>query len=141
MTPPAKATLPLLHLFLGIGQLLLFGGFAVARQLGFKAEVDGSAAFQNGVVYVTGGVALLMLFVAYFILKPRAPRLRQGQSVQEYWTTPGAMVAVRVWFVCEGASIFAVMGYFLTGAPVAVTVTAIAIVAYWLLGPNAFAKP
>ena len=142
MTPPAQATLPLLHRFLGIGQLLLLAAFVAIRMLGVAPALDGPPSFQNSVVYGMAGITVVMLFVAFFVLKPRVPERRGGQSVAEYWTTPeSATKVLPVWFLCEGAGVVSVIGYFLTGAPVALLMAAIALTAFWLLGPNAFAKP
>ena len=49
-------------------------------------------------------------------------------------------MAFLVWFLMEGAGMMAAVGYLLTGQPVSVVAMGVAIVAFWLSGPNAFAK-
>ncbi len=45
-----------------------------------------------------------------------------------------------VWFLMEGAGMLAVVGYFVTGEPIAAIAAGLTIVAFWLCGPNVFAK-
>ena len=91
--------------------------------------------------YMLSGFCGMLVAVALFILKPRVPDRRPQQSVEAYWSAPevGAKVFV-VWFVMDSAGMMAAVGYFLTGELVSAVAMGLAIVAFWLCGPNVFAK-
>ena len=64
------------------------------------------------------------------------PDRSPGQSVDEYWSTPATVASIMtVWFLLEGAGTIAAVGYFFSEPA-----TGAAIVAFWLCGPNVFAK-
>jgi hypothetical protein len=93
------------------------------------------------IAYTISGVSVVLVTVALVFLKPRVPERRAQQAVEEYWSTPEVNQSVsRVWFLVEGASTLAVVGYLLTGELVVAIVMALGIVAFWFCGPNVFAK-
>jgi hypothetical protein len=142
MAPPGQATLPILHRFLGIGVALLAVVVVGLKLAGVAPLMNVPEAGAKVIVYIFTSASFLLLFLAVFIFKPRAPERRAGQTAAEYWTTPDmAMPALRVWFLLEGAGILAMVCYMATGAAIALIAAAVAILAFWKLGPNAFAKP
>lgn len=142
MAPPGQATLPMLHRFLGIGVALLAVVAGVLRYLGLVPLLNDAPDAARVVGFAFAGLTVAMLFAVFFVFKPRVPERGGGQRVADYWTTPeSASPVLLVWFVNEGAGVFSVIGYMLTGEPVVALTAAIAIAAFWLLGPNAFAKP
>jgi hypothetical protein len=68
-------------------------------------------------------------------LPPWGPRSSNtGQCLQS------VRKVLLVWILLGGAGTLAATGYLVTGNPVSAIVTGLAIVAFWLCGPNAFAK-
>ena len=137
---PTAATPVTLHLFLGIGLVGLTMAFVVLRYLGIP-EMPRPGRITPVVAYALSGLALVLAAVALVVLKPRVPGRPPEQPVGEYWATPEVVGKVMpVWFLVEGAATIAAAGYFFTGAPVCAIVAGALIAAYWLCGPNAFAK-
>ena len=137
---PTAATPVTLHLFLGIGLVGLTLAFVVLRYLGIP-EMPRPGRITLVVAYALSGLALVLAAVALVVLKPRVPGRPAEQSVGEYWATPEVVARVMpVWFLLEGAATIAAAGYFFTGAPVSAITTGALIVAFWLCGPNTFAK-
>ena len=95
----------------------------------------------TSMLYMLSGFCVVLMAVALFVVKPRVPERRPQQSVEEYWSTSevGAK-ALLIWFLMEGVGMMAAVGYLLTGQPVTVVAMGLAIVAFWLCGPNMFAK-
>lgn len=135
------ATLPVLHRFLGIGLVSLAASCLVLRYLGI-ASMPRHDSVTPVIAYTLSAFGVVLAAVALVVFKPRVPDRLPGQSVEQYWSTPevGAKV-LPVWFLLEGAGIMAAVGYFFTGEPVSAVATGVAIVAFWLCGPNVFAKP
>ena len=135
--PPANA--PLLHRLLGIGLVLLAAVFFVLTIVASHRSCGRQQPCADCVHVVrvgrrAGAVALLFF-------KPRVPERRPEQLVEKFWSMPEVSAKVSlVWFLMEGAGVLAGVGYLLTGEPVTALVMALAIVAFWLCGPNAFAK-
>jgi hypothetical protein len=93
------------------------------------------------VAYGFSALALVLAAVALVVIKPRVPGRPPEQSVNEYWSTPEVLAKVLpIWFLLEGAGTLAAIGYLFTGEPVTAITTGAAVVAYWLCGPNVFAK-
>lgn len=93
------------------------------------------------VAYVFPGASIALLAVSFLVFKPRVPQRSMGEPVEQYWSTPQVVAkALPIWFLMDGAGIIAAIGYFLTGEPVSALVAGLAIVAFWLTGPNVFAN-
>jgi hypothetical protein len=91
--------------------------------------------------YVLSASAVVLAAVAFLILKPRVPDRPSAQAVEEYWATPDVTAKILpVWFVLEGAGTLSAVSYLLTGEPVSAVATLLTIAAFWLCGPNLFAK-
>lgn len=135
-TPP---TAPLLHRSLGIGLVMMAAVMAFLRYRGVAPTLPPESITL--ILYTLSGLCVVLMAVALFVVKPRVPDRRPQQSVEEYWSTPevGAK-ALLVWFLMEGVGTMAAVGYLLTGQPVTVVAMVLAIVAFWLCGPNMFAK-
>ena len=130
----------MLHRFLGIGQTLLATAFTLlvwTHVAPFLKEPDAGQLIG----YIMAGISVTMLGVAYFVLVPRVPVRDPSMPVAAYWATPElATKALRVWFVMEGAAVFAAIGFFLTALPITAIVMVFAIAAFWMTGPKVFAK-
>ncbi len=142
MTERATAATPVtLHLFLGIGLVGVTLAFVVLRYLGIPQMPRHDDGITPMVAYALSALALVLAAVALVVLKPRVPGRPSEQTVGEYWSTPEVVARVMpVWFLLEGAATIAAAGYFFTGAPVSAITTGALIVAFWLCGPNVFAK-
>jgi hypothetical protein len=135
-----SATFPLLHRFLGIGLLAMAAVLAVLRSLGMAPPL-GAGAVTLAIAATISGIAVVLAVVALFVLRPQVPDRAPGQMVEQYWSAPGVGTkVVSVWFLMEGAGMLAVVGYFLTGEPIAAIAAGLTIVAFWRCGPNVFAK-
>jgi hypothetical protein len=132
------ATVPLLHRFLGIGLVMVATVFITLGYLGIAPLLprEGGSVV---IAYAMSGFAVVLGAVALLFLKPKAPERKTGQSVEQYWSAPETSARVLpVWFLLEGAGTTAAIGYLLTGEPVSLVVTALAITVFWLCGPSAF---
>ena len=141
--PPTtpQANVPLLHKFLGIGMVLLAGAFIVATSMGFAPLLLEGDDVTQVLAYTLPAMSTILVVAALFVFKPRVPERTPGQTVDQYWATPDVAAKVLlVWFVLEGGGTLAAVAYLLTSAIVAAIVMGAAIVAFWLCGPNAFAK-
>ena len=97
---------------------------------------------SNLMAYGISAIALLVGIVAVVFVKPRVPERRPGQSLDAYWLDQNvASSAMLVWFLMEGAGILATIGFALTGHILTAVTMCLAIVVFWMTGPNAFARP
>ena len=137
--PAAPATAPLLHQSLGIGLVMMAAVMSFLRYRGLAPTLPPDSL--TSIAYALSGFSVVLVAVALLVIKPRVPDRRPQQSVEEYWSTRevGAK-AFLVWFLMEGAGMMAAVGYLLTGQPVSVVAMGVAIAAFWLSGPNAFAR-
>jgi len=136
-TPSPPVTLPLLHRFLGIGLVTTVAILVFVRNLGLAPP----ASWGSPIAYVFPGASVALFAVSFLVFKPRVPQRPMGEPVEQYWSTPQVVAKVLpIWFLMEGAGIIAAVGYFLTGEPVSALVAGLAIVAFWLTGPNVFAN-
>src|SRR5687767_334039 len=137
--PTTAATAQPLHRSLGIGLVMMAAVMSFLRYRGLAPALPPDNI--RLIAYALSGFSVVLVAVAVVVIKPRVPDRRPQQSVEDYWSTPevGAK-AFLVWFLMEGAGIMAAVGYLLTGQSVAVAAMGLAIVAFWLCGPNAIAK-
>jgi len=140
MTTTNPPTVPLLHWFLGIALVVFAAVCLILKYLGI-APILGHDSVTLMMAYTLSAVAVLLTVVALFVFKPRVPDRPTVQTVEQYWSTPevGAK-AMLVWILLEGAGTLAAVGYCLTGEPVSAIATGLTISAFWLCGPNVFAK-
>jgi hypothetical protein len=137
---PTTPTPVTLHLFLGIGLMAVTVALFVLRYLGIP-QVPRHEGITPMVAYGFSALALVLAAVALVVIKPRVPSRPPEQSVNEYWSSPEVLAKVMpIWFLLEGAATLAAIGYLFTGEPVTAITTGAAVVAYWLCGPNVFAK-
>lgn len=131
-------TVPLLHRFLGIGLVMVATVFVTLNYVGVAPLLPREGA-SAAIAYAMSGISVVMGMVALLFLKPRVPDRKAGQSVEQFWSAPEAGAKVLpVWFLLESAGIAAIIGYLLTGEPVSLIVSALAIAAFWLCGPSVF---
>jgi hypothetical protein len=139
--PDRTATPALLHLFLGIGLMILAVLFTVLNYAGVGPLLKADPDATKVMAYVFAGLSMAMTMVAFVVLRPRVPSLASGQTVEQFWKTPSSVAPVMlVWFVSEGAGVFACVGYLLTGSVVVALAMLIAIAAFWMSGPQAIVK-
>ena len=142
MSNPQPATVPMLHRFLGIGITLLAVVFIVMTALGFAPLLATDDETTPMFGYGLSGIAIVLAVVALLVYKPRVPERRPGQTVEQFWTDADAVQTIMpVWFLLEGAATLSAIGFLMSGEPVALLTTGLAIIAFWMTGPNAFAKP
>jgi len=134
----SQASPALLHRFLGIGLVVLAAVFFGLRSRGIP-EVRPPGQVTSTLAYAMSGIGVLMAAVALLVLRRRVPASRHGQSEDQYWARPEVAAAVMpVWFLLEGASIIAAVGYLFTAAPVTAAAAGILMAAFWLNGPASF---
>ena len=141
MPTQIPVAVPLLHRLLGIGMVAVAVAFVgIGLVLGpLLGEPDEAS---NLVGYAMGGFALLEGIVALMFMKPRVPERRPGQSVDAYWSDQNIASRVHtVWFMVVGAGILSTVGFALTGHLLPAITMCLAIVVFWMNGPNVFAKP
>jgi hypothetical protein len=136
----ANSPIPLLHPFLGIGLVVLAAECLILRNLGI-VPVLGHDGVTLVMTYTLSAIDVGLAVVALFVFKPRVPDRASGQSVEQYWATPevGAKV-LPVWILLEGAGTVGAVAYCLAAEPVSGIATGLTIAAFWLYGPNVFAK-
>jgi hypothetical protein len=134
------ATIPLLHRFLGLGLLALAAAGFVLVYLGVGPLLRPDSLSRT-LGYVFSGSAVVLAAVAFLIFKPRVPDRPSTQTVEEYWATPHVAIKILpVWFLLEGAGSLSALSYLLTGELLSAVTTFLTIGAFWLCGPNMFAK-
>jgi len=123
----------IIHAALVIGQILVGVTFF------FLLRVQGQPLAGGGplIGYVTAGLAIVNLTVAFGLLRSRIPQRRMDQSPGDYWSNNEARgPAVVIWAVVEGSGLFCWIGYVMTGSIVPAVVGALAIVALIMLRPS-----
>ncbi len=143
MEPGASHANPqMLHRFLGIGVSSMAAIFVGLSFAGIVPLLEGAEDLTAVLAYAFISVAVLLVLVALAFLKPRVPQRTAGQSVQQYWATVAiASRALLVWFVLEAGALLAAIAFLLTGHPATAVAMAGAIAAFWLTGPDTFARP
>jgi hypothetical protein len=93
------------------------------------------------IAYAPSVIAVALVAVALFVLRPRVPGCVPGQSGEEFWSAPemGGKV-LPIWFLLDGGGMIAAVGYILTSQPVSAFAMGLAIASYWWCGPDRFAK-
>ena len=140
MATTQQATPQLLYKFLRIGVSVLALVFVGLRSAGFAALMPADD-FTRIVAYVMSGITGILLIVGVFVLKPRVPARKPGQSTAEYWSTPETVKQIMlVWFLIEGAGVFSAVSFLMTGHAAAGATMVLAIVVFWIVGPDTFEK-
>jgi hypothetical protein len=134
------ATLPVLHRILGIGLMTTTVVFLALRYLDIPPTLPHDRVMPV-IGYTLSGLGVVIAAVALFVLKPGVPDRSPGESVEQYWSRPeiGPKVMM-VWMVLEASGVMAGTGYLLTGKPVTGIAAGAVIGAFWVCGPNVFAK-
>jgi hypothetical protein len=118
---------------------MMAGVMSVLRYRGLAPTLPPESI--TSIAYTLSALCVVLVAVALLVIKPRVPDRRPQQSIEEYWSTPGVGAkAFLVWFLMDGAGMIGAVGYLLTGETVAFAAMGVAIVAFWLCGPNMFAK-
>lgn len=138
---PAQPGPGLLYHFLRIGVSVLALVFIVLRLAGLPPLLRPDPSSEL-IAYVLAGIAMALLAVGLFALRPGVPARRAGQSSAEYWSAPKTVQkAMLVWFVIEGAATLASVGFLMTGHLAAAAAMVVSIVVFWMVGPETFEKP
>ena len=128
----------LLYHFLRIGVSILAAIFLVLRLAGVPPLLHADPT-SDVIAYVISGIAVVLVLVGVFVLKPGVPGRKAAQTPAEYWATPKVVQkAMSVWFMVEGAATFASIGFLMTGHWVASAAMILAIAAFWFVGPETF---
>jgi hypothetical protein len=114
-----QANIPILHRFLGIGQVIVAAVFLVLRYLG-AAPILSPDEGGSVIGYALAGFGMVLLAVALLVFKPRVPARRPE-------------------FLMEGAGILPAVGFLVTGHAVPLIVMGLAIVVFWMSRPDALA--
>ena len=75
--------------------------------------------------------------VVSIFLSTRVPRLTSGESADSFWKRAGPPALI-VWAFLEGAGLLAIVLYSHTGSRAAISVAAVAVLAFVLLNPAYF---
>jgi hypothetical protein len=135
-----QASPQLLYKFLRIGVSILAAVFLALRFSGFAPLMPADDGSQL-IAYVMSGIAVVLVLVGVFVLKPRVPARRPGQSSTEYWSTPKTVQqAMAVWFIIEGAATLGAVGFLMTGHAAAGAGMVLAIAVFWIVGPETFER-
>jgi hypothetical protein len=120
--------------------VLVSGVSLVLTYLGI-APILPAGTVTPTIAYVPSVIAVALLVVALFVLRPRVPGCPPGLSVEEFWSTPemGGKV-LPIWLLLDGAGMIAAVGYVITSQPASAFAMCLAIAAYWLCGPDLFAR-
>ena len=99
-----------LHTALLIGQLVLAGVLEFVRWR-TGALTDDLPAIGLWMA----GLSAMAIAVGALVLRPRVPRREPHVAASAFWTQDAMNRAILLWFVLEGATVFALVGYLLTG--------------------------
>jgi hypothetical protein len=109
-------------------------------RIGLKPLLPADPA-SDLVAYVIGGIAVVLVLIGVFVLKPAVPARRAGQTSAEYWAAPKTVQkAMSVWFIVQGAGTLAAVGFLMTGHAVAAAAMILAIAVFWIVGPETFER-
>ena len=127
---------------MAIGVTALGAIFIVLIALGRGPIMPPEPGSPPWLAYAFCAISVVLVVVALVGLKPRVPERRPGQSVDQYWSDPAfAAHVTRVWFALEAAATLSALAVFMVGGPITMLAMGLAIVVFWMTGPNAFAKP
>ena len=87
-------------------------------------------------------VSLAAVAIGLFVLKPRVPSRQPGQSIDQFWASSDSVGPINLfWFVMEGGAVLGAISYLMAADTASAAVMLIGVGAFWLSGPNLFAKP
>jgi hypothetical protein len=122
-----------LHTSLLVGQIVLAGVLAFVRwKTGLIIEDMPSIGLWMA------GLAAISIAVAAWVLRSRLPRREPGITTPAFWTQATMSKAILLWFVVEGATVFSLVGYFLTGVPAAAAIALAGVLLFAWLRPAYF---
>lgn len=131
-SPGAARAIRIIHAALVIGQVLVAATFFLLLRM--QGPLAGGSPLIG---YVTAGLAIVNLTVAFGLLRSRIPQRRTDQSPEDYWSTNEARgAAVVLWAVMEGSGLFCWIGYLMSGSIVPAAVGALAIAALITVRPS-----
>jgi hypothetical protein len=127
-----------LHQLMGGFLIVLAGGYLCVTYL---RGTPAAAPETPPIAYAPSAVGAVVMLIALLVLKRRAPARRSDQTTEQYWSMPQVRQGVPLfWFVLEGGAILTTVGYYLTGGWMPMILMGLAIVTFWLCGPDAFTK-
>jgi LPXTG-motif cell wall-anchored protein len=137
--PATQGSPQLLYHFLRIGVSLLAAIFLVLRFAGLAPLLPATGS-TDLIAYVMSGIAVVLVLIGVFVLKPAVPA-RRGHTTAEYWATPKTVQkAMSVWFIVEGAATISAIGFLMTGHAVAAAAMVLSIAVFWIVAPETFEK-
>jgi hypothetical protein len=129
---PARAVRTL-HTALALGQLMLAGVLEfVRRQTGVL--IDDLPAIGLWMA----ALSAMTIAVAALVLRPRVPRREPNVASPVFWNQQSMNRVIQLWVVLEGATVFALVAYFLTGVVPAILVAAAGVLLFALVRPAYF---
>ncbi|HET9368936.1 MAG TPA: hypothetical protein VFO19_01765 [Vicinamibacterales bacterium] len=129
---PARAVRRL-HTALALGQLMLAGVLEfVRRQTGVL--IDDLPAIGLWMA----GLSAMTIAVAALVLRPRVPRREPNVAAPVFWNQHSMNRVIQLWVVLEGATVFALVAYFLTGVVPAILVAAAGVLIFAFVRPAYF---
>ena len=135
MSTPTQAV-PLLHRFLLAGLAVLTGVFAFLRSRGIAPLPPGDSE-TTVIGYTFAALSIVLLVISLLLFKPRIPRRKPQQTIEQYWSSPDTQHVLVMWFLMEGAGLLSAIGFFISGELAPIATLAIALVVFWMNGPNA----
>ena len=124
-TVSASRSARLLHAALTGGLALVGAIFVVLLRV-----LNGSWGGARIPAFAFAGIALVQIGFALTVWRRRIPPRRLEQSVEDYWSSNALRSScIVLWALLEGAGLFALVGYLLTGGIVAAAIGLVALLA------------
>src|SRR5262245_23596319 len=131
-TLDAARAVRILHAALVAGVVVAAGVFFFMVQ-----SMHMSPLLPGSVATVLTAFSLTQLVIAFGFLRRRIPERSAGEAPQSYWAGAEPRgAAIVFWAVTEGAALFGVIGYFLTGARAPAVAAGIAIITLAMFRPS-----
>lgn len=127
-------SLSILHAALTMGQVMFLMVLVYLHTSGMASEAD--ALFATLLMYLVPAVALLAFSAGSFIYRTRITALKTLSSLSEKLNGYRAIMIIR-FAVWEGASMFSLVAYFLTGSNLFIVISVAYVLLFIIVRPTA----
>jgi len=123
----------IIHAALTVGLVLVGGTFFLLLRVRRWQSLGGAPAIG----LVLGALGAGLLVVAATVLRPKVPPRRFDEAPETYWMAMETRApAIILWCVVQAAGLLGLIGYVLTGRPLAAAAGALALAALVLFRPS-----